>query len=485
MTRRFSLFWRQMGKHTVSMVLCALLALSLVAPASASYTETDTAKEPILSALDVDGNQVDLTTLDDSALHDGLEAVADAIGYESDALLPYIYEVASRAESMSDDELVSIYLDDEEGVCYRRAILEVYLKKNDFVVNDERLLDALEAGHLSESDQALILAMIPGSVLNSERILSILSTLVNSDNDTIAFHAIKSMGKIDLESAVVISQEIIANIENEPTAKVSAAIKVLEKNYKEGEPQAISVDENDFVDELERIYISNNDEEIRFVTLNILKGIDSEKAVDVVATLEAQTPAPQAMELGLGGYAAYRDGVSGSFPGVDNLQWHAAMIVSKSWPDINLVHAPGGKPGALKPTEFADYATFLNGNTEIGYYRPSSATASFDAEKRQAITNTAREIGYNRIPYYILVPIQYDSVPSSQYYYSPDDIKTIRCDGVVEYCYEYNLIRVSGVGNTWNIARNDTSSQMWHEDLVHVNPKTQATQYMVKIGKIH
>ena len=69
-------------------------------------------------------------------------------------------------------------------------------------------------------------------------------------------------------------------------------------------------------------------EGIRIVPLNILKGIDSEKAVDVVATLEAQTSVPQAMELGLGGYAAYRDGVSGSLPGVDNLQWHAAISLT-------------------------------------------------------------------------------------------------------------------------------------------------------------
>lgn len=473
MLQKFAMYLKKMSKYTLSIVLSFIITFSSAIPAFAARIEAESPEEQMPSAFDANGNQVNLDALDDPTLQEEFQEVADSVGYESDVLLPYIYEVASRAESLPDDELVSIFLNKEEDDNYRRVILETYLKKNDFTINDERFLDALEAGNLSESEEILIIAMLPGSVLDEARVLSVLYDLTNSNNETIAFHAIKAIGKVDIESAVAIAESVLQNIQNEPVAKVSASIKVLGSKYKTSALHVLNVDEENFVNELEEIYISSDDEEIRFVTLNTLRNLGSQEAADVALELEAQTPATQAMELGLGGYAAYRNGVLGG------LNWHAAVIVSKSGKDVNLVHAQGSDG----PVEFADYDAFLGGKTEMGYYRPSSATASFNADKRQAIANTAREIAYNRVPYVGLSPIKYYSVSSSQYYYTPDDIKSIRCDGVVEYSYEYNLIRVSGGNSNWNIARNDSSAQSAHNTLM-VTPQQQAENYMVKVGEI-
>lgn len=55
----------------------------------------------------------------------------------------------------------------------------------------------------------------------------------------------------------------------------------------------------------------------------------------------------------------------------------------------------------------------------------------------------------------------------------------MRCDGLVEYCYEYNNVRISGPDSSWNIALAETANQNWHNGLLTViSPKIQAFTYM-------
>ena len=67
--------------------------------------------------------------------------------------------------------------------------------------------------------------------------------------------------------------------------------------------------------------------------------------------------------------------------------------------------------------------------------------------------------------------------------YQPSDILGIRCDGFVEYCYEYNNIKVFGSDSYWNISLTDSRCQDEHGGFL-LTPKSQAQNYMTRIGAL-
>lgn len=58
----------------------------------------------------------------------------------------------------------------------------------------------------------------------------------------------------------------------------------------------------------------------------------------------------------------------------------------------------------------------------------------------------------------------------------------MRCDGVVEYSYETNGIRVYGPDASWDISYNDTNTQNLH-GANRITPKKQAQRYMTRVLK--
>lgn len=59
----------------------------------------------------------------------------------------------------------------------------------------------------------------------------------------------------------------------------------------------------------------------------------------------------------------------------------------------------------------------------------------------------------------------------------PEDIATIRCDGFVEYSYEYNGIRIGGGSSDWNVCIDKDANFNAHSGFA-ITPKKQAENYM-------
>ena len=59
----------------------------------------------------------------------------------------------------------------------------------------------------------------------------------------------------------------------------------------------------------------------------------------------------------------------------------------------------------------------------------------------------------------------------------PEDIATIRCDGVVEYSYEYNGLRIGGGNSDWNISIDKDANFNAHTGAA-ITPKKQTESYM-------
>lgn len=119
------------------------------------------------------------------------------------------------------------------------------------------------------------------------------------------------------------------------------------------------------------------------------------------------------------GYAAYRDGV------LAGLEWHAGVITSTN--DSQFIHHSGS--GVVSNT---DLNGFLNGNNFKGaYYKSGLSSSTYDS----VMYMSDRLVDEGDITYEAFYLMKHDGQNSTWIF--PENITKTRCDGVVEYCYEF------------------------------------------------
>lgn len=158
------------------------------------------------------------------------------------------------------------------------------------------------------------------------------------------------------------------------------------------------------------------------------------------------------------GYALYRGGV------LLNLNDHAGLLVENNTTSYSkpIVHAigPSGNSQLGSWTDFLDIYTF------IGVYKPKNASMSSTA--CSLFASKAREL--TGIPYCVLDQIEYSAGTGN--YVLPEHVTKIRCDGIVEYVYEWSNHKVGGPANYWDITRNRTENMNEHTG-VKITPRKQ------------
>lgn len=168
------------------------------------------------------------------------------------------------------------------------------------------------------------------------------------------------------------------------------------------------------------------------------------------------------------GYAVYRDGVVG------NIDWHTGIMVESYTSASQPISHARGKD---YQTELTSYNSFVGPNLFKGTYRPRTGIPSDNT--RNLIVATARYIASEHIEYSAILQMDYnDSTTGAKVMFN--DITNIRCDGVVEYCYEYNFQRVFGVDDVWDISKNASAEKNLHT-FFKITPLSQASQYMFKM----
>lgn len=187
---------------------------------------------------------------------------------------------------------------------------------------------------------------------------------------------------------------------------------------------------------------------------------------------------PSQAATGYQGYAVYRNGVA-------VIEWHAGLMDKASIEDIYPVIHIGGQG---QQVSYAWWHEFTDGtedypysnNSFMGYYRPVSQNPT--SAQRDAVVATARQLASNFIDYTVLMQMAYDEMSSTtKTYVQPSDIDAMRCDGVVEYCYEYNGIKIYGGSTYWNIAKWGFDYKNEHI-AANVTPRTQAQNCMYLIS---
>lgn len=172
---------------------------------------------------------------------------------------------------------------------------------------------------------------------------------------------------------------------------------------------------------------------------------------------------------GYQGYAVYRDGVA------LNLNWHAALMDGPSSTSIlPVTQAPGGNLNVQWDT----WDNFMNGKNFQGVYRPNVQPSSTDRDNFVAM---GRQLISDYIPYSLTYQVTYDVYgQTGRTWVFPADITGMRCDGVVEYIYEYYGFRVFGSDSNWDVSKWQDTNLFAHA-IGGIQPKSQAQNYLTLI----
>lgn len=174
------------------------------------------------------------------------------------------------------------------------------------------------------------------------------------------------------------------------------------------------------------------------------------------------------------GYAVYRNGVK---VGPFNVNWHASLMDD---PHYNSTSQPVIEADGTNNVKFSTWAQFVRpdlGNSYQGVYRPKVQPSSTDRDNFDAM---ARRLVTESIPYCLGNQLSYSWALTGHTWVYASDIGAIRCDGVIEYCYEFYGFKVFGSTANWDISKWGYSSFDAHS-IVWIQPKAQAESYLTKI----
>lgn len=163
------------------------------------------------------------------------------------------------------------------------------------------------------------------------------------------------------------------------------------------------------------------------------------------------------------GYSIYCDG------NAINPFWHAGLVTNQTVSPIVHINSP------LGPVVPAEYSDFVGNSDFMGIKKPKGSYSNY---QRNRVIETGNELKSEQITYTVIGQVDPNLYAIGDLI-EKSDIIGIRCDGVVEYSFEYNGIPICGdsTSSTWNVAKNDIYSTFYHAG-TNVTPKKQAEDWM-------
>lgn len=382
---------------------------------------------------------------------------------ESPSLIPAAVAFSDRSD-FSQQEMIRIITDSNAPYLLRQIAIERYANNN-YPVNDE-IYQLISDDTIPSTLRTLLVSLL-SEHMNSSAV-PILLSIVDDADDNLSYNAIKALEKVNPDEALHLATNIYKNYLNESPARINIASKVLARAISTDEPD-LYFSKKDYLNLSQEIVTQSKSDEVTQTVIQSMSKIDSAIALSFDRTANVTF---SSRASGRQGYAAYRDGVAG------NLNWHGAIIYGTGITTSSYIFAQA--TGSGHTTETVNYSTFLNAKNPQGYYRPKST--SLTSSQRDSVVATARALVNERISYTLTNPISYSMISTTNKY-QPSDILGIRCDGFVEYCYEYNNIKVFGSDSYWNISLTDSRCQDEHGGFL-LTPKSQAQNYMTRIGAL-
>jgi hypothetical protein len=171
------------------------------------------------------------------------------------------------------------------------------------------------------------------------------------------------------------------------------------------------------------------------------------------------------------GYAVYRDGV-----GAININMNdqAALMDANSMDDYNpVLHAPGD-PNVVRWDSWSNFID-KDTNSYLGIFKPKNCDITVTLAN--SINSKSREL--RGISYTFWDQIMYPSNLESVLV-RPQNITAIRCDGVIEYVYEWLGYRVGGSSENRDISLNFKENLEEHQNF-KITPRKQNRELLQRV----
>jgi hypothetical protein len=113
----------------------------------------------------------------------------------------------------------------------------------------------------------------------------------------------------------------------------------------------------------------------------------------------------------------------------------------------------------------------------MGVYQPKKTPTSID---RDNFRYMARKLKDEQIQYTVAEQVMYNDTTAGSWV-DPWEVAAMRCDGVVEYVYEWYGFRVFGNDTYWDVTRTSRMGRDLHAG-IGITPKKQAQSYLYKVS---
>lgn len=209
-----------------------------------------------------------------------------SIGNDINVLIPFASELFARKDQFNDTEILSVIADNTKTVITREVFVDLYALKHEVSEDGEEIKQFLRHDGIDPQVKSRIV-----SVANfTTEDIALLKSLVQEDDGVLAFNSLKRLSRINTSEAFGISEGILANLENESSDKISAALKATAKYLKNEDRSSVLRDKNlesDFIDLSFKIIKSSDDPILRDSAFFAVSEIGSENAITRIIESES------------------------------------------------------------------------------------------------------------------------------------------------------------------------------------------------------
>lgn len=193
----------------------------------------------------------------------------DASNYES---LLCVGQVLLKRVDFTHEDYLMLIMNPNNAVPLRSAAIECYAKKLPDSGVDKDIVALIADSAVDPSLRALAVALLHDHLdAQEEAHISALLSAADSENDDLAYNAMKALEHVDPECAMIRAKDIYENFWNESPARINIASKILARYYSSDTFRDINQDEvHIFVQKSLEIYDSVNDDEVRSALLQAI-----------------------------------------------------------------------------------------------------------------------------------------------------------------------------------------------------------------------
>lgn len=164
---------------------------------------------------------------------------------------------------------------------------------------------------------------------------------------------------------------------------------------------------------------------------------------------------------------------------VVSYEWHAGIMQATDCTNSGnpVIHATDQNTYCVDAVSWSSYMSDMSTIHFKGVYRPNVTMSS---TKKNYVVDTAQDLASTNIKYVLTRQLDYDTSNMDASKVLPSEVKKIRCDGVIEYSYEYNDVRICGPSGSsgWNISVKNATTYGYGDDFT---PYQQATEFMTLV----